>query len=221
MTRDFSAYKAFLFDLNGTMIDDMGYHVKAWGDMLNNDLGASLSVAELTTQMYGKNEELLNRIFGEGHFTKEEMLKFSMEKERRYQAAYKPHLKLIRGLDAFLVDAAEKGIRMAIGSAAIMFNINFVLDNLGIRHFFDTIVSADDVAISKPHPDTYLICARNLGIDPTDCLVFEDAPMGVDAAMNAGMDCIVLNTLHVAKEFIGYPNIIRCITDYSELQLNV
>lgn len=221
MARNLGDYKAFLFDLNGTMIDDMSYHVKAWGDILNNDLGANLTVEEVTAQMYGKNEELLVRIFGEGHFSREQMHEFSMEKERRYQAAYRPHLTLINGLGEVLDAAKSTGIRMAIGSAAIMFNINFVIDNLGIRHFFDTIVSADDVAISKPHPDTYLICARNLGIDPADCLVFEDAPKGVEAALNAGMDCVVLTTLHGSGDFSNYPNIIQCITDYNGFKINV
>ncbi|ULQ51908.1 HAD family hydrolase [Flavihumibacter fluvii] len=217
MTAEVSSYKAFLFDLNGTMIDDMRYHVKAWGDILNNDLKAGLSIAEVSAQMYGKNEELLVRIFGEGRFTKEEMFRLSMEKERRYQAAYKPHLKLIDGLEQVLVEGQDEGIKMAIGSAAIRYNIDFVIDNLGIRNFFDTIVSADDVTISKPHPDTYLICADHLGLSPADCVVFEDAPKGVEAAQNAGMDCVVLTTMHEAREFRDYPNIIRFIADYTQL----
>ena len=58
------SYKAFLFDLNGTMIDDMEYHVKAWYDILNNDLRANLSLPQVREQMYGKNSELLVRVFG-------------------------------------------------------------------------------------------------------------------------------------------------------------
>lgn len=68
-----SRYKAFLFDLNGTMIDDMNYHIVAWSDMLNNVLGAGLTREQVKLQMYGKNEELLIRVFGPGRFTKEEM----------------------------------------------------------------------------------------------------------------------------------------------------
>ncbi|MBS1566656.1 MAG: HAD family phosphatase, partial [Bacteroidetes bacterium] len=128
--------KAFLFDLNGTMIDDMGYHQEAWTDILNNDLNAGLSPQEVKREMYGKNSELLVRIFGEGRFSEAEMDKWSMEKERRYQKAYLPELRLIEGLDGFLERARQAGIKLAIGSAAIMFNIDFVLDNLGIRHYF-------------------------------------------------------------------------------------
>ncbi|WP_262916001.1 HAD family hydrolase [Flavihumibacter cheonanensis] len=212
-----SRYKALLFDLNGTMIDDMKYHIVAWSDMLNNVLGAGLSYEEVKAQMYGKNEELLVRVFGPDKFSREEMQQYSMEKERRYQAAFLPELKLLDGLPGLLDQAKASGIRMAIGSAANTFNIDFVLDNLRLRSYFDAIISADDVEISKPDPDTYLKCAAAIGVTTKDCLVFEDAPKGVEAAFNAGMDCVVLTTLHEPHEFSAYPNIIHFMNDYSGL----
>ncbi len=212
-----NSYKAFLFDLNGTMIDDMAYHIVAWSDMLNRVLGAGLTEEEVKAQMYGKNEELLIRVFGPDRFTREEMLNYSMEKERRYQAAFLPELKLLEGLPSLLNLSRETGIRMAIGSAANTFNINFVLDNLHLHQFFDAVISADDVEISKPDPDTYLKCAAALQVSPADCLVFEDAPKGVEAALNAGMNCIVLTTLHEPEDFSQYPNIIRFMKNYTGL----
>jgi beta-phosphoglucomutase len=209
--------KAFLFDLNGTMIDDMQFHLKAWYHILNDDLGANLGWEETKSHMYGKNSELLIRIFGEDRFTTEEMDHLSLEKEKRYQQEYKPHLQLIPGLQQFLEEAHAMGIPMAIGSAAIMFNIDFVLDNLNIRKYFKIIVSADDVTISKPHPETYLKCAHLLGVDAANCLVFEDAPKGVEAAKNAGMPSVVLTTMHEKEEFAMYNNIIRYTKDYTQL----
>ena len=209
--------KAFLFDLNGTMIDDMQFHLKAWYHILNDDLGANLGWEETKSHMYGKNSELLIRIFGEDRFTTEEMDHLSLEKEKRYQQEYKPHLQLIPGLQQFLEEAYAMNIPMAIGSAAIMFNIDFVLDNLNIRKYFKTIVSADDVTISKPHPETYLKCAQLLGVDAANCLVFEDAPKGVEAAKNAGMPSVVLTTMHEKEEFAAYNNIIRYTKDYTQL----
>ncbi|GGA99455.1 HAD family hydrolase [Puia dinghuensis] len=211
---------AFIFDLNGTMINDMEYHSIAWHSILNNDLKAGLTMAEVKSQMYGKNEELLDRVFGKGHFTKEEVDTISMKKENSYQAAFKPHLRLIAGLPAFLEKAGNKGIRMAIGSAAIPFNIDFVLDNLGIRHHFKAIVSADEVAVSKPDPETFLLAARLLGVSPESCIVFEDAPKGVEAAMRAGMSCIVLTTMHEKEEFRRYPNVLQYIADYTDRSLD-
>ena len=209
--------KAFIFDLNGTMINDMQYHANAWYDILNNDLKAGLTWDEVKVQMYGKNDELLERIFGKDHFSPQQTEELSIEKERRYQQAYLPKLALINGLQGFLEKSAKEEIPMAIGSAAIPFNIDFVLDNLHLRHFFKAIVSADDVTISKPDPETFIRCAELLGVSPSHCLVFEDAPKGVEAARNAGMFCIVLTTMHSRHEFEMYDNVLLYIEDYQSL----
>jgi HAD superfamily hydrolase (TIGR01509 family) len=209
----------FIFDLNGTMINDMEYHLTAWYDILNEDLHAGLSREEVKSQMYGKNEELLDRIFGKGHFTLEQVAGISSVKETRYQQAFKPHLQLIAGLPDFLEKAHQRHIKMAIGSAAIPFNIDFILDNLSIRHYFQTIVSADDVTLSKPHPETFLKAAGLLKVAAPGCLVFEDAPKGVEAALNAGMRCVVLTTMHDKEEFRDYPNIVHFIRDYTDASL--
>jgi beta-phosphoglucomutase len=199
---------AFLFDLNGTIIDDMPYHAEAWRNILNSDLGANFTKEEVKVQMYGKNEEVLTRFFGEGHFTIERMNELSIEKEKRYQEAYLPKLALIDGLKEFLAMAKAAGIKMAIGSAAIPFNIDFVLDNLNLREYFPVVVSAHDVNLSKPHPETFLQCADALNVDPKDCIVFEDAPKGVESALNAGMQTFVLTTTHPKEDFEQYNNII-------------
>ena len=212
-------YEAYLFDLNGTIIDDMQFHARAWHEILTKDLKSEITFDETVLQMYGKNSELLERVFGKGHFTPERMDELSMEKELRYQSAFKPHLKLINGLEIFLEKAHAKGIKMAIGSAAIPFNIDFVLDNLNIRKYFPVIVSAEDVALSKPHPETFTKGAELLKVEYAKCLVFEDAPKGIEAAQNAGMQSIALTTLHQPEDFVQYPNIVKFIADYDELDL--
>ena len=210
---------AFLFDLNGTVIDDMHYHAEAWFDILNNDLGAGLSWEEVKVQLYGKNDELLIRIFGENHFSQERIKELSVEKERRYQQAYLPQLKLINGLQQFLDQSNAAGIKMAIGSAAIPFNIDFVLTNLQLHKYFPVVVSADDVVISKPHPETFLQCAKLLGVKPQECIVFEDTPKGVESAYNAGMPCFVLTTTHPREDFDAYDNFIGFAKDYTGLEI--
>lgn len=207
---------AVIFDLNGTMIDDMAFHVTAWSDILNNDLHAGLSEAEVKKQMYGKNGEVLDRIFGKGHFTQQESDRLSLEKERRYQQAYKPHLTLIKGLQVYLRYLQSIEIPVAIGSAAIPFNINFVLDNLNIRKYFSAIVSADDVQHSKPDPETFLKAASLMNTAPEHCVVFEDAPKGVEAAERAGMQAVVLTTMHSREEFAAYKNVVTFIKDYTD-----
>ncbi|RNI33221.1 HAD family phosphatase [Rufibacter immobilis] len=212
-------YKAFLFDMNGTMIDDMDFHTTAWHKVVTQKLNASLSREQVKVEMYGKNSEVLARLFGEDRFTDQEAQELSVEKEKIYQAEYISHLKLLNGLDQFLAKAKEKNIKMAIATAAIMFNIDFVVDNLDIRPYFQALVSADEVDKSKPHPETFLKAAEKLGIDPKDCLVFEDAPKGVEAAQNAQMDCMVLTTMHGKEEFSAYTNIVGYVQDYTDPEL--
>jgi beta-phosphoglucomutase len=207
--------KAFLFDLNGTMIDDMPYHISSWHQILNK-LGAELSHEQVKHECYGKNHELLERIFP-GRFTEKEKDSMSLAKEDSYQSDFRPHLKLIDGLGNFLKEAKHKQIKMAIGSAAIQYNIDFVLDGLDIRHYFDAIISADDVKKSKPDAETYLKCAQELRLYPWECVVFEDSPKGVEAAANAGMKSIVITTMSGKEEFAPYDNIISYITDYNSL----
>lgn len=208
---------AFLFDLNGTMVDDMGYHIFAWHKIIN-ELGAMLSIDEVKEQCYGKNSELLERVFP-GRFTLEEKDKIGLEKEKAYQIAFTPQLKLIDGLDAFLEDAYKRGVKMAIGSAAIPFNINYVLNGLEIGHYFSVIVSADDVDKSKPHPETYLLCAEKLGVQPVDCIVFEDSPKGIESAFLAGMKAVAITTVHPIEDFDKYPNVLFVIEDFKDERL--
>jgi len=205
--------KALLFDLNGTMVDDMHYHIKAW-HRISNELGASLSMEAVKAECYGKNAEVMERIFP-GRFSPDEKNKISIEKEIQYRAEFKPFLRLIDGLDLFLEKAKAKGWKMAIGSAAIMSNVDFVLDGLQIRHYFDAVISADEVTNSKPDPETFLRCAAAIGADPSRCIVWEDAPKGVESALNAGMKSVVLTTMHEAHEFRQYPNILLFTHDYT------
>lgn len=198
------------------MIDDMNYHTRAWQQIFNEELGGNFSWDEVKAQMYGKNQEVLVRVFGPQRFTEQEMQELSFEKERRYQQAFLPELALLPGLPEFLERAYQHQIPMAIASAAILFNINFVLDNLNIRHYFKAIVSADDVTFSKPHPETFLKAAQLMEIEPTNCLVFEDVPKGAEAALNAGMKAAILTTTHEVAEFNHLNNIIHLSPDFQD-----
>lgn len=211
--------KAFLFDLNGTMIDDMGFHLEVWNHILNEDLKAGLTKDEVKQQMYGKNHELLDRVFGKGTLSEEIISVYSQRKEELYQELYRPHLALIPGLRELFEDAERSGISMAIGSAANRFNIDFILDNLTIRSYFQAIVGAEDVMESKPNPEVFLRGADLLGVEPESCVVFEDVPKGAEAALNAGMKVIIVTTTHTEEEFAQYPNVLFFISDYNDPRL--
>lgn len=192
----------------------MPYHIKAWHRILNN-LGAEISLERMKEECYGKNHELIERIFP-GRFSETEKNEMSLAKEKKYQQEFKPELKLIDGLHDFLKESHDAKIKMAIGTAAIRFNVDFVLDGTHIRQYIDAIVSADDVHISKPHPETFLKCAEELNAVPENCLVFEDTPKGAESAFNAGMDCIIITTLHKPEEFSTYKNVIGFISNFDD-----
>ena len=174
-----------------------------------------LTQQEVKLQMYGKNEEVFDRIFGSGRFSKEQIEEISMRKETQYQKDFLPHLKLISGLKSFLNKARVADIKLAIGTAAIPYNVDYVLDNLHLRDYFPVIVGANDVAISKPHPEVFLKAAELCGIPPTECVVFEDAPKGIEAAKRAGMKAVSITSYHAAEE-LQNDNVICIVKDYED-----
>lgn len=209
---------AFIFDMNGTIIDDMPWHIKIWNQVFN-EYGANHSLEQSKEELYGKNGEILERIFP-GKFTDAEKDALEVEKEKRYQQLYRNEMKLINGLDNFFAKAWEHNIDIGLGTAAIRFNVDFILDGLDIRRYFKAIVAAEDVSISKPHPETFLKCASLMNIPPQNCIVFEDSPKGVETAANAGMQCVVITTMHHKEEFAQYNNILFVMEDYTDERLD-
>ncbi|ANI89447.1 haloacid dehalogenase [Arachidicoccus ginsenosidimutans] len=210
--------KAFIFDMNGTMIDDMQYHTIAWHKVLNN-LNANLSLEETKLQMYGKGEEMFDRVFGKGKFTDNEMQEMIMQKELAYQDEFRPHLKLIKGLHEFLQKAQEKNIGLAIGTAAPKTNVDYVLDGLQLHEIFSAVVGAEDVTTSKPDPEVFLKCASLLNVFPEDAIVFEDSPKGIEAARNGGFKAIAITSFHAKEDFDKFDNVLFVIDDYEDERL--
>ncbi|RYY55814.1 MAG: HAD family phosphatase [Chitinophagaceae bacterium] len=212
------AYKAFLFDMNGTMVNDMHFHQRAWYQIIVNELGAPLTEDQLKLEMYGKNEELFDRVFGAGKFPEDQVKELSMRKEKQYQAEFLPHLRLIDGLDNFMADAQTRGTKMAIGTAAIRFNVDYVLDRLDIRGYFPVIIGPEDVKVSKPDPEVFLLGAEKLGVEPAACVVFEDSPKGIEAARRAGMKAVGISTYHTAEE-LANDALLFVVDDYTDPRL--
>jgi beta-phosphoglucomutase len=210
-------YDGYIFDMDGTMIDNMMVHHEAWQIMLG-ELGLHLSMEEVRLTIHGKNDEILKRLFGD-RFSAEERKMHAYTKEKRYREVFKDRIKLIDGLEAFLNQAKAKGIPMAIGSAAPAENVDFVLDALDLRQYFGAIYHADMVSRGKPHPEVFLRAAEAIGLSAAQCLVFEDSPVGVRTALNAGCKVIVITTTHTRDEFDEFDHIIKFIDDYTDLDL--
>src|SRR5688500_1966592 len=182
------------------------------------ELGSPLKGPELFKELYGKNTEVLDRIFGPERFSDTQKQNISRRKDAYFREFYAPHLRLMKGLNHFLSGSHEQNILLAIGTAGLVENIDFALGALKIRNLFSTIVTEADVQNSKPDPETFLRAAEALGVDPSQAIVFEDVPKGVEAAANAGMKAVVILTSHKASDFSRYKNVIKIVKDYTELR---
>ena len=209
--------KALIFDMDGTMIDNMMVHHRAWQKQMQLE-GYNYSLSEIIEHFHGKNLEILEQLFG-SKYTEIERLRISNEKEKIYREIYKPELKLIDGLPELLAVAYENDIPMGIGTAAQYANVDMVLDTLNIRNYFDAIVADIDVEIGKPNPEVFHKVATKLGVNFENCLVFEDSPIGAKTAQNAGMKAIMITSTHKAHEFSGNKSVVKCINSYDEIDI--
>jgi HAD superfamily hydrolase (TIGR01509 family) len=151
--------------------------------------------------------------------TKEESAALDFEKESLYRELYAPHLAAVDGFVEFIARAKSAGVKLAVATAAPNENIDFTLDGLDLRKEFDAIAGAADVARGKPNPDVFLLAAERAGALPQNSIVFEDAPLGVEAARRAGMRAVVLTTTLPAEAFAEFDNVIAVVRDFSELDV--
>ncbi len=201
--------------MDGTLVHNMPYHEKAWIQLLKK-LGKEFTMDTLRSQMYGKNEEVFERIFP-GKFTTEEVDAMAHEKEETYRKIYAKYQKPILGLIPFLNLLKNHNKKIALCTAANKDNIYFTMDGLDLRKYFDVIVGADDVKHGKPHPECFLLSADKIKIPYNKCLVFEDMPKGAEAGSNAGMDIVMLTTSYTPKYLKSLPKVMNTIKDYSKL----
>lgn len=206
-----------IFDMDGTMVDNMMTHHRGWQKTLAQ-YGLELSLEDVRQTCHGRNMEIIERLFP-GKYPPEERARISEEKESWYRAIFLTELTLLPGLAVFLAEAHQAGIKMGIGSAAPRVNVDFVLDNLQIRSYFQSVVPAEAVENGKPAPDVFLQVAAELGASPQDCWVFEDSPTGAKTAENAGMKAIILTTTHAESEFEGIPSVVRFLPDFTRMNL--
>lgn len=207
------SYKAFIFDMNGTIIDDMPYHAKAWVEILA-ELGHPLTIEAFNRHLSGKtNEETLLEVMG-AETPMARIEEISTEKEKRYQAVYREHMEAVAGFLPLLTTLQAKNMPVAVATSANRFNIDFTLDGLGIRDGITAVIGAEDIENSKPHPEIFLKAAAAIGVAPKDCLVFEDSFMGIKAAQRANMDIHAILTTLSEDEALTLPNVIGASADF-------
>lgn len=210
--------RALIFDMDGTIVDNMAFHTQSWITFFERR-GRAIDADEFFRTTAGRQgKEIIRSHMGE-HLADEEVAVLNHEKEAVYRELYAPHLKSVAGFDDLIADARSQGILLAVGTAAPPANVEFTLDGLDLRRHFETVVGATDVPRGKPHPDVFLEAARRCGAAPADCIVFEDAPLGVEAARRAGMRCVVITTTLPREAFAEFDNVIAIVDDFSSLSL--
>lgn len=210
--------KGLIFDMDGTMINNMMVHHRAWQQKLK-EYGIDWSLEEVMEKVHGVNVELLERLFGD-RFTMAERIQISKKKEIAYREIYQPEIKLIDGLLPFLQSAKAVNIPMAIATAAPPENAYFVLENLPISQYFKALFHSDDVTKGKPDPQVFELAADAIGVPLKNCLIFEDSVTGAEAAHRAGCNAIILTTTHKQAEFNRYSHILRFMGDYLDLKIS-
>ena len=205
--------KAYIFDMDGTMIDNVPYHIKAWKEF-SRKYGNELSERDIVGWMGMTNRAYQERILGR-KVDDAESSRMSEEKEVIYRELYRPHMRPAPGLTRLLDLATAKGVRLAVASGAPKDNINFILDGLGLRRYFPVLVDDSTYSRGKPDPECFLTAARMLGVEPKDCIVFEDAVKGVQAGKAAGMEVIAL-TLYTPAEELLSAGADRAISSFDE-----
>ena len=207
--------RAVIFDMDGVVVESEHIHIEAEKQTLLKH-GVRISSDELhtytgTTAKFMFTELIkkhkLDTTFEELFNEKEQILFKLLEKETRPT----------KGIINLLKELKENNIKLAIASSSHRRLIEYVLKKLDITHLFDSIVSSEDINRSKPDPEIFVKSARRLKIEPAECLVVEDAKLGVDAARNARMKVIGYRNPNSGKQDLSGADLV--VDDFSRLKL--
>jgi len=178
-----SRINGLIFDCDGTLADTMPIHLKAWCDTFNR-YGYDC-LPEFIESVQGmpavKIVEQFNRQFKAAIDARQ----FALEKNRR--ASH--NLAKARPIEPVMavVQRFKGKLPMAVASGGIRKNVDLILDSIGLKNVFETVITSDDPVLPKPNPDIFLEAARRMGVQPEFCQVFEDGEAGLVAARKAGM----------------------------------
>ncbi|MFQ5708371.1 MAG: HAD family hydrolase [bacterium] len=205
--------KAVLFDYDGVLVDSMDDHVSAWQEAFRR-FDISIDPEEILLREGSNSRDLALEIFGGRHreITEDELREFVANKQRHYREITRASVR--PEAEVFIEYLRQKSLRIGLVTGTARVNLEAVLP-ASIRSGFGVIVTADDVNNGKPHPESYLKAARALRVEPQHCVVIENAPLGIQAARNAGMRVIALATT-LPKKYLGAADF--CAVDLLELQ---
>lgn len=195
--------KAALFDMDGTLVDNTAAHIRAF-EIFCARYGVT-DWKQRLSQAYGMgNDDIMRLIMPEEVIRTKGLAALADEKEAIYREIYAPEIHPVAGLRELLERLHEAGIRCAVGSSGCRANVDFVLEKCAIGKWFEARISGDRVTRCKPDPEIYLTAAAALGVDPADCVVFEDAKAGIESARRAGAGRIVALVTTLPREVLEH-----------------
>ncbi len=207
--------KALIFDMDGTMIDSMPTHKAAWIEFARRH-GIQMDVPQMMQRTTGRTgTECMGELFGRV-MTAAEALPFVHEKEIIYRELYTPIFSEVKGFKAFMGKALKHGISIGVGTAGDAANVAFAFSHLKLQPEPSVVIRGDMGLAGKPNPDIFLEAAKRLGFAPSECVVFEDAPFGIEAARRGGMRAIAITSTHTASELAG-DHVMATAPNYNEL----
>jgi beta-phosphoglucomutase family hydrolase len=183
--------QALIFDCDGTLADTMPLHWRAWQEVTGR-YGLAFSEERFYALGGVPSRDILKMLSAEQNRPLDPVLA-SKEKE----AAYMPHLPEVRAIEPVVKIVRENAgiLPMAVASGGNQIHINEVLEHLGLRQFFQAVVTSEDVQRQKPAPDIFLEAARRLGVPPAFCRAYEDTDLGLQAIRAAGMEAVDVRPL--------------------------
>ncbi len=193
--------KGVLFDMDGVLVDNMDMHIEAFKQFCQQ-----FGVENIEQKMYEcagmGNDEIMRIMLPAQVVESRGTESLSAEKEAKYREIYAASIKPVKGLIDLLKLLNEKGIKCAVGSSGCRENVEFVLRECGIADYFSALVYSDLVTRCKPDPEIYLTAAKLLGFEPEECMVFEDALMGVESARAANVAEVIALTTTLDRQLL-------------------
>lgn len=211
-----TSVKACIFDLDGVVVDTAIFHYQAW-KRLADELGIKGFTEEENENLKGvSRQRSLEIILEIGGITLDQMTKDELtEKKNGWYVELISKMTpedILPGVKHFFNELQQKGIKLGLASASK--NARRILERVGIESYFEAIVDGNRISKAKPSPEVFLLCARDLQVDPVDCVVFEDAKAGIEAAKNGGMFSIGVGS----SSILGEADFV--ISSFDEMNIN-
>ncbi len=210
--------KGLLFDMDGTLVDNLAYHFAAFEEYAKRE-GFEL-LEPVTLKHNGMHlKDIFPILLGEKVVEEQGLEKLSNGKEATYRDMYRPHIAPIAGLIELLQSAKAAGVKCAIGSSGCRENVEMIIEGLGVADLIDASISGSDVTNGKPHPEIFTKAHEALGLKAEECVVVEDAVNGILAGVAAGCKCLGITTTAPAEE-LAKAGANLCIEDYSTITIS-